>query len=392
MRLRTGFMKSINDLRLVSLISISALALLLQTSCPEAAFAAADKSLAEMELGKASGEALEPSPDNESAPASSIPPLQGRTEVMEVILEEEPLFKQAMASIEKEDYARALGYLQQLTPQFGEGYEAYRAECMYYEAGCHQMLKRQKAAMDTYRKAFELFEKYDEKNPLKGRALAQFTSLKGMQGQQGQYDKGAPLSGGIDRDALMGIIENTHFLKPPVKGLISIDPNAQLAVRDNNRDIPMLEVNDRRLLPLIVTECFSDMNCLETAEIGSNVTNAAQSWMPLMVHGRTAAFGMDGHANPAFRANVNGRSYMFDVILPDMASGLRKILLLTNREKICAVDVDSFDTWLLRLQAAKDGRITTARWYKLTHVKPRTTFESNIAKPTIRHPNSRRSW
>lgn len=212
---------------------------------------------------------------------------------------------------------------------------------------------------------------------------------------QGRFDKAPAPEDGIDLADLVGQIENRHFLRPPTKSATTIDPQAQLAVRDNNRHVPLLEVNDRGLIPLIVSQCFSEMNCLETFEIGSNSLTAATDWMPLQVSGRTAAFGLDGQAHPAFKASVNGRPYTFDVILPDLTPGrLRKVLLITNREKICAVDVESFETWLLRLQAAPDGTITSARWYKLTHVKPRpgtpTNIPPTIAKP--RHPNSIRNW
>lgn len=307
--------------------------------------------------------------------SSSRPPLQGKTEVIEILLDEEPLYRAAMASIEKEDYNQAIHYLQQLIPQLGEGYEPYRAECMYYEAGCHQMLKRMNAAKDTYKKAFDLFAQYDSSNPLKDNCFKLLASLSGS----------APLTGNIQQENIVLV---------PRKAQFAIDPNAVLAVRDNNRDIPLLEVNDRSVLPRIVKECFNDMTCLETAEIGSNAENAVGRWVPLMVHGKTAAFGMNGSAHPAFRANVNGRSYLFDVILPDMQPGVRKILLVTDAEKICAVDVDNFDTWLLRMQRAKDGRVTTARWYKLTHTKDRAPFISPVAgtEQLKRNPASRRNW
>jgi hypothetical protein len=338
-----------------------------------------DKTGMESELGAASPPVMTADPiETAAAGSSSRPPLQGSAEVLEVILDEQPLFKEARASIEKEDYGRAIGYLQQLQAQFGEGYEPLKAECMYYEAGCHQRLSRQKAAMDTYHKAFELFEKYDSSNPLKGKAWNDYFRLKHPTTLQGNVAERAPL----------GILM-------PQKAQIAIDPNAVLEVRDNNRDIPVLSVNDKAVLPLIVKECFSDMNCLETAEIGSNVTNATQRWMPLMVYGKAAAFGMNSSAtgHPAFKAKVNGRMYTFDVVLPDMGQGLRKILLVTNMEKICAVDVDSFDTWLLRMTKAKDGRILTARWYKLTHIKPHVPVVSPAANPQqFLHPNSKRNW
>ena len=321
-------------------------------------------------------------PDVDNAPPSLIPPLQGKTEVMELILEDQSLYKQAMIAIDKEDFGKAIIYLQELIPQLGEGYEPYRAECMYYEAGCHQMLNRMNAAMDTYKKAFELFEKYDSSNPLRLRAWTQLTSLnpKALQGK-------------LDQNVLQGKVDQHNINLVPQKALIAIDPNAVLEVRDNNRNIPVLDVNDRQVLPVIVKECFSDMTCLETAEIGSNVTNADTRWMPLMASGRTAAFGLEsGGGHPAFRVKVNGRSYLFDVILPEMAEGQRKILLVTNHEKICAVDVDSFDTWLLRMGRAKDGRITTARWYKLTHKKNIAPTISGAAGQKLNLPSNRRNW
>ena len=338
-----------------------------------------DKSGVESEFGAASPPVMTSDPiETAAAGSTSRPPLQGSAEVMEVLLEEQPLYKEARASIEEKDYSRAINYLQKLQAQFGEGYEPLRAECMYIEAGCHEKMSRQNAAMDTYHKAFELFEKYDSSNPLKGKAWNDYFRLKHP----------TKLQGGVAQQAPLGILM-------PQRAQIAIDPNAILDVRDNNRDIPVLSVNDKAVLPLIVKECFSDMNCLETAEIGSNVTNANQRWMPLMVYGKAAAFGMQtsdsGH--PAFKAKVNGRSYTFDVVLPDMAQGLRKILLVTNMEKICAVDVDSFDTWLLRMTKAKDGRILTARWYKLTHVKPHVPVVSPAANPQqFLHPNSKRKW
>lgn len=354
-------------------------------------------------------EALE-LPKGDSSPSSSPrTPLQGRTEVTEMILQEQPLYKQAMQNIAMQNFGQALVALQKLTPQLGDGYEGYRAECNYFQGVCLENLRKQAAAADMYKKAFELFAKFDESNPLKGKAEAKVNSFKSsppltgqvakrapiapnMQGQHGALDRDAPLDGGISLADLVGSIENSHFLRNPVKSQIAIEPQAQLAVRDNSRNIPLLEVNDRRLIPLIVTKCFQEMNCLETFEIGSNTLTAATDWMPISVEGRTAAFGLDGHANPAFKATVNGRQYTFDVVLPDFGSGLRKILLITNREKICAVDVESFDTWLLRLEPAKDGSITSARWYKLTHIKPGPNYQTNIAKPQVRHPASMRNW
>ncbi|MDZ4836472.1 MAG: tetratricopeptide repeat protein [Candidatus Melainabacteria bacterium] len=371
--------------RKVALLAFCALVL----SVP-VAFAKADKKPVVPLVEQSAVPSDEPVDSSDSSPAtaSSMPPLQGSTEVMELIIEEQPLYKEAKASIEKEDYNRAIGYLQELIPKLGEGYEPYRAECLYNEAGCHLMLKRMNAATDTYRKAFELFEKFDTTNPLKGKAWNQYFSLKHQKGSLDQQK----LEGGVEQQKLEGMVDQRNVTLLPQKALIAIDPNAMLAVRENNRDIPILSVNDKTVLPKIVKECFSEMSCLETAEIGSNSTNADARWMPVMVQGHSAAFALDGHANPTFRANVNGRSYLFDVILPEMGEGTRKILLVTNREKICAVDVDTFDTWLLRMGRAKDGRITTARWFKLTHKKTAAPVQTQAAGTQLRLPGNKRNW
>lgn len=329
--------------------------------------------------------------DQSDLSGSSTPPLQGGTEVTEIVLDEVPLYKQALKSINEEDYGRAVYYLKDLNAQLAdEGYEPYLAECTYLEAGCHQMLNRMNAAVDMYRKAFELFEKFDAQNPLKNKAWHQYSELKKLKAQEGVQQ--VRLQAGIDQTKLLAGIQKRHVPLVSQRGRFAIDPDALLVVNDNNRGA-LLEVNDRTVLPKIVKECFSEMSCLETAEIGSNVTNAEDRWFPLMVQGKSAAFSMNGSGHPTFRASVNGRSYLFDVILPDLASGVRKVLLVTNKEKICAVDVDSFDTWLLRMQRANDGRVTTARWYKLDHKKNHAPFVSPIAKPNdIKNPASIRRW
>jgi len=49
----------------------------------------------------------------------------------------------------------------------------------------------------------------------------------------------------------------------------AIDPN--VTIKDNQA---LLRCNDENVLPKIVDYCFSEMSCLETAELGSNASNA----------------------------------------------------------------------------------------------------------------------
>ncbi len=328
----------------------------------------------------------QPSGDSQSSSedgtATSPAPLQGKTEVTHFVLHDLSLYKHAVASIEEGDYTRGIYYLEKLVAQLDEeGHEPYKAECIYLEAGCHQKLNRMNAATDKYHEAFELFAKYDSSNPLKDRAGAQYAELKRLK-----------LHSGIAETKLQDRVENRSVAFKPQMAMFAIDPHALLEAKVNESEV-LLEVNDRAVLPQIVKKCFSDMSCLETAEIGSNVTNAVERWTPLMVHGRAAAFAMNGSGNPVFRATVNGRSYQFDVILPELGSGQRKVLLVTNLEKICAVDVESFDTWLLRMQRASDGKVTSARWYKLTHKKePVHSVSPNLKTRQFKRPISNRQW
>lgn len=345
----------------------------------------------ESEFGAAGDNSLLSSPDSESdsedLSSSSSTVLQGKTEHTHVVLEDQKLYKVAMKAIKNKEYAEGIRFLQMLTPQFDKGAEPLKAECKYYEAGCHKNLRRMKAAMDTYHEAYELFAKYDSSNPLKGKAWKEYELLRAMNGRMDTER----LQASVQSNRLHARANNRQIAFLPQKGQFAIDPNVTLKAKANNSDV-ILRCNDNAILPKIVKNCFSKMSCLETAEIGSNVTNAAGRWVPLKVSGRTAAFAISGFANPAFRAKVNGRSYLFDINLPGLQSGLRKILVVTNMEKICAVDVDTYDTWLLRMKKTKSGRIIGARWYKLHHKKinPKTT--PTMINPPKRFRKPKRGW
>ena len=320
--------------------------------------------------------------------ASTRAPLEGKTEHTEIILEDTILYKQAMKSMAKKDYSDALRYLQLLTPKFDVGQEPLKAQVKFYEAECHQNLKRMRAAMDTYKEAYDLFAKYDSSNPLKGKAIEQYQVLKVQQARMGS---GSPLEASVQSNTLQGAAKKQNVAFVPRKGQYDINPNALLEVHEDNKAV-LLRVKESEVLPKIVKECFSDMTCLETAEIGSNVTNADRRWTPLKLAGETAALAINGVKNPAFRATVNGRSYRFDIVLPGLKPGMRKVLVVTDSEKICAVDVDTMDTWLLRMTRAKDGRLLTARWYKLDHKKDRTFAPPVATRKKAAPPKNNRIW
>lgn len=359
--------------RLLTVIALSALLFSLPLSMPGALAAKLDldSDLAEETPGSTQSQAASESslsqqdsePGVDVASASSRTILEGKTEKLEIILEDNKLYKVAMGAMAKKDYTDAIRYLKMLEPQLDKsGYEPYKAQIMFYEADCHKNLKRMNAAMDTYHKAYELFTKYDDSNPLKGRAWREYETLRAMKGKMDT----SMLQGGVKDSRLQAQIKKRNMMLELQRAQFAINPNVTLKTGSNQA---LLRCNDEEILPKIVKNCFAGMSCLETAEIGSNVTNAVERWMPLKVMGRTAAFAVTGRSKPAFRANVNGRSYLFDINLPGLQSGLRKVLVVTNLQKICAVDVDTYDTWLLRMKRTRDGRVIGARWFKLTHKK-----------------------
>ena len=351
-----------------------------------------------LDLSVPSTNAFDASPENNAPPeedmgevatASSGMLLQGKTEKTHIVLEDQKLYQVAMNAIKNKDYAAGIRYLQMLTPQFDKpGYEPYIAQIMYYEAGCHKGLKRMNAALDMYNKAYDLFAKYDSSNPLKGKAWKEYEVLRAMNGKMDTT--GGPLTGNVQSAQLRARIKQRNLMLELQKAQFAIDPNVTLKA---NASKFLLRCNDEEILPKIVLNCFAEMSCLETAEIGSNVSNAVGRWMPLKISGRTAAFSVSGQDKPCFRARVNGRSYLFDINLPGIKSGLRKILVVTNLQKICAVDVDTYDTWLLRMKRRKDGVVTGARWFKLTHKKKfEDRTKSSIFERTIHLPTEKRAW
>lgn len=165
--------------------------------------------------------------------ASSRTLLQGKTEKLDIILEDNKLYQVAMKAIARKDYADGIRYLQMMEAQLDKaGHEPYLAQCMFYEAGCHKGLKRMQAAMDTYHKAFELYEKYDASNPLKGAAWKEYETLRAMKGRMDSN----PLQGNVNSSALQAQIEQRNMLLELQKAQFAINPNVTLHAKANTAE------------------------------------------------------------------------------------------------------------------------------------------------------------
>ncbi|MBX9772073.1 MAG: hypothetical protein K2X29_11920, partial [Candidatus Obscuribacterales bacterium] len=132
---------------------------------------------------------------------------------------------------------------------------------------------------------------------------------------------------------------------------------------------------EKKFIDDSIHQCFVEMTCLETAEIGSNSTNATNRWVPLMAYGKTVAVNAtDDLTCPVINVKINGRPYSVSVSLPELGAALRTVLLVTDGAKICAIDPYSNDIWLLNMKFKKPNDKAVFNWKKLLHQKGSVTY------------------
>lgn len=293
--------------------------------------------------------------------------LKGNTAVVEYDLNDIDSYREAMVKLQQRNFSDAEFLFKQTAAKLDEGHEKDRAECLYFQAGCLVMMEKKEEAISLYKAAVNLFEQYDSGSPYKSIAIEQIRDLSETRSR-------------MDKDRLYSAIATQHTR-------ISIDQNIRLVARvtGGNTTNPFLLKVERTSVPEIVHSGFAQMSCLETAEIGSNMTNAASRFRPLLVEGNPAAFAI-GATYPVINVTVNERPYKINVKLPGLR-GSRKILLVSDKEKICALDLNSYETWLLRMDRGGDGLLNSVQWVKLLHRK--TNNKANISVPTWNRPVTR---
>jgi len=290
--------------------------------------------------------------------------LMGNTAMVEYELDDIDSYREAMTQLQKRNFSGAEHLFKKTAALLGEGHEKYRAECLYFQAGCLVMMGKIEEATSLYKAAVNLFEQYDYGSPYKPIAITQLNDLHSAKSA-------------ADKDKLYSSIATQH-------ARISIDQHIGLAggVTGGNTIHPFLVRVERTSIPETVYNCFAQMSCLETAEIGSNMTNAASRFQPLLVEGNPAAFAI-GASYPVINVKVNGHPYKINVKLPSLR-GSREILLVSDKEKICALDLNSYETWLLRMDRGGDGLLNSVQWVKLLHRKP--NVKPSISAPTWNRP------
>lgn len=291
-----------------------------------------------------------PSSDSPSASSGKRFLLQGKTEVVDFRLSEFDGYKQGMAALDKRNYALAESLFKAAAAKLDNGYEKYRAECNFFEAKCLMMQGKFDQSMALLKSAIAMFDQHDPSNPYKLAAQRQVGDL---------------LSGKARMD-VASLHAHTNLHQARV-----VDQNitfySRVATDDSD---PVLLRCEKEAISSTIHDCFAEMTCLETAELGTNVGNANGRWQPLLVKGEPAAFEF-GAKSPVVNIKVNGQIKEVPVNLP-MVNGLRRVLLATDNEKVCAIDVDNNDTWLLQMENLPDGTIGRVRWALLRHVKQKS--------------------
>lgn len=314
------------------------------------------------------GTGKEQTSDKTEAPAT-VPPsgtikLEGKLEQTEIQVAAAELalkdYKQGFAFLSAGKFAQAAELFKRSGAQFDRGYEKYRAESLYAEAQCRRMLGQKLEASNLYHAAIKLFKAHDADSPYLKAAIEQLGNIE-LKNQVAAMDLPAKkLAGAVDIDRNVTL-----------QGRIGED-GVRLSGRKAVIDVEKKFIDDS------LHQCFVEMTCLETAELGSNSTNAQRRWVPLLAYEKPAALlASDSYFTPLIKVKINGKRYNINVDLPDLASSQRTVLLLTDTEKICAIDPGTNDVWLLHMDFKKDGT-ANFKFKKLLHQKDRKFKKSPI--------------
>lgn len=269
-------------------------------------------------------------------------------------------YRRGLAALNGNNFAHAAELFKSAAGHFGHGFEKYKADATFAEAQCRQQIGQMDESSRLYHEAKALFEQYDPKSPFLKACIDQLGSAFKIQ---------------------------TPRLAPEQRklfGATNVDQNITLKGNVNDDGTRMagekaiLDV-DKKFIKDSVHQCFVEMTCLETAEIGSNSTNAKNRWVPLMAYGKTAAMtATDDFFSPVIKVRINGKPYNINVVLPGLSSSQRTVLLVTDGEKIAAIDPGTNDVWLLEMKLKANSNKGDFNWKKLLHQKSKIKHEIKL--------------
>ena len=335
-----------------------------------------DDSSSSKEKTTESDNSVAPTAGPESAQESrAVPPrasktlmLQGKAEVQEErskrleAYHAAQTYKQGVAALDRNQWRVAADCFKRagdgLKASIGDG--QFLAQARYAEAQARRLLGQTQQATQLYKIAADLFQKYDPFSPYMKGAMDQLKKLSpGLAGQVSSTN--ANLRALLEATGIKDVDRNVIL-----RGTVTdADGKVHLLSEKGTMDIPEGTVKD------VLLKALLEMNCMETAELGSNSYTGPGKFMPLMANKKTVALPATSDFNaPTIRVKLNGRYYSVSVDLPDLAGEKRTVFLFTDGQCILAVDAASYDVW--KLKANLEKRVPEFNWQKYTHIKKKS--------------------
>jgi|AGTN01.2.fsa_nt_gi hypothetical protein len=109
------------------------------------------------------------------------------------------------------------------------------------------------------------------------------------------------------------------------------------------------------------------MDCLEYTDLGANTYTATDNFKPLSFGGKNVVSGATSQKDgPILNLTIGGRIYYINMTLPGLQSTSHNVVVVSNGEKVLAIDPRTDDTWLLQMRLPYHQYFS---WSKLTHTR-----------------------
>lgn len=157
---------------------------------------------------------------------------------------------------------------------------------------------------------------------------------------------------------------------------------------DSLKDEALFDDNLKRLVPGTATadltngfvketvlKAFAQMDCLEYAALGANTYTAPDIFKPLNFGGKNVVSGATAEKNgPVLNLTIGGRIYYINMTLPGLLPTSHNVVVVSNGQKVLAIDPRSDDTWQLHMKLPYHQYFS---WSKLTHTRGKMPTAKN---------------
>ena len=320
---------------------------------------------------------LTPKEDKTVCPATTR--LQGKAEVAQTLYTNynewlaAQFYKQGVSALQVNNFPLAAQNFKRAGDGFGMSpYDGrFFGESRYAEAQCCRLLRQFPRAAQLYGEAVAIFNAYDPHSPyLKAAAdqLALLSKSNVLKGKTEQFHiKLKPLPPKMDR------VPRNIALKG--KAIELADGTSVATLKDEDffnggnllARAAAVNVSDA-FVHNKVYKAFIEMNCLEFTDLGGNYYTAPDYYKAFKSGGKTVVVGAsDDFLAPSIRLTINGQQCTISMDLPGFNKASKNALVVTDGERILAIDPRTAETW--KLVASFTKKVPEFTWSKLTHIK-----------------------